>query len=138
MLNFNRGSDRPADLPDPRNAGKPALRPAAVYEPPGSVPSPPTVRALLPDPAPHRDGHPGVARHESAHASTPPASNVATASAPGIGSTLHVGVNIKLKGVEISDCGKVSGESNRRPVSTASEVPGSTVTPGITVWPGAP
>ena len=63
MLNFNRGSDRPPDLADPRNAGKPALRPAAVYEPPGSVPSPSpvssTVRARSGSGAPHRDGHLG-------------------------------------------------------------------------------
>jgi len=104
MINFNRGSDRPPDLPDPRNAGKPALRPAAVYEPPGSVASPPSARALPPDPAPLRDNHPAVARHENPHPSAPPSTTVATASLPGTGSTLHVGVNIKLKGVEISDC----------------------------------
>ena len=104
MLNFNRGSDRPPDLHDPRNAGKPALRPAAVYEPPGSIPSPSQVRPLPPDPAPLRDSPPSVARPEIPHASAQPATNVATASAPGLGSTLHVGVNIKLKGVEISDC----------------------------------
>ena len=57
MLNFSR-RDRPADAQDAKVPVRPALRPAAIYEPPGSpalassnFPS----RALPPDPAPARE-----------------------------------------------------------------------------------
>jgi len=112
MINFSRGSgDRPPDSQDVRNAGapaKPALRPS-VYEPPPHAGQP---RALPPDPAvlrepgtgspradaPRPDPAPIVERH-------PPPSIAVPAPAPQApGSKLFVGVNIKLKGVEISDC----------------------------------
>jgi cytoskeletal protein CcmA (bactofilin family) len=93
MLNFNR-RDR---LADPADNATTVLKPA-VYEPPGSAnsggggranPAPlaetPRVSSPLPAPAP-------------AGATTKPAS------ADGPESKLFVGVNIKLKGVEITDC----------------------------------
>ena len=112
MINFSRGSgDRPPESQDVRNAGapgKPALRPA-VYEPPSHAGQP---RALPPDPAVLRD--PGGAtstRVDAPRADPPPVdrhpapSNVTPApAAQPPGSKLFVGVNIKLKGVEISDC----------------------------------
>ncbi len=113
MINFSRGSgDRPPDSQDVRNAGvpgKPALRPA-VYEPPSSPGQP---RALPPDPAVLRE--PGAAVPPRVDTSRPdPAPVVERHPAPGTatpapaaqspGSKLFVGVNIKLKGVEISDC----------------------------------
>ena len=104
MLNFSRGGDRPPDLHDTPNAGKPALRPAAVYEPPGSLASAPPGRALPPDPAPLRNNHTGAVRSECAQSSVPLATNVAATPPTEALSRLHVGVNIKLKGVEISDC----------------------------------
>ena len=105
MLNFSRGGDRPHDPHDSRNAGKPALRPAAIYEPPGS-PATTASRALPPDPASLRDGNAGAARSDSPHASAPPPAHAATAASADEepGSKLCVGVNVKLKGVEISDC----------------------------------
>jgi cytoskeletal protein CcmA (bactofilin family) len=120
MLNFSRGSgDRPPDANDPRNSGKPALRPA-TYDPPGSPGSASSAaRALPPDPAPLREGRAGVARSESAHASPPspalapaPANAAAAPTAESTGSKLFVGVNIKLKGVEISDCDLLVVEGN--------------------------
>jgi cytoskeletal protein CcmA (bactofilin family) len=93
MLNFNR-RDRLADPSDNANT---VLKPA-VYEPPGSAntgggarmnPAPSTeaarTTAAVPSPAP-------------SGASTRPASGDAPES------KLFVGVNIKLKGVEITDC----------------------------------
>jgi len=113
MINFSRGSgDRPPDSQDVRNAGvpaKPALRPA-VYEPPAHAGQP---RALPPDPgvlrepggavpsrvdAARPDPPPPVERHSAPISATP----APVAQPPG--SKLFVGVNIKLKGVEISDC----------------------------------
>jgi cytoskeletal protein CcmA (bactofilin family) len=112
MINFSRGSgDRPPDSSDVRNAGvsaKPALRPA-IYEPPSHAGQP---RALPPDPAVLRDPGVGglpradaprsdpqpVERHPGPGSATP----APTVQPPG--SKLFVGVNIKLKGVEISDC----------------------------------
>ena len=112
MINFSRGSgDRPPDPQDVRNTGvpgKPALRPA-VYEPPSH---PGQARALPPDPAVLRE--PGGAGSSRADASrvdpapiverhSTPSSTPAPAPQPPP-SKLFVGVNIKLKGVEISDC----------------------------------
>ena len=112
MINFSRGSgDRPPDSQDVRNAGAPGktvLRPA-VYEPPSHPGQP---RALPPDPGVLRDSGgaasprvdaprsdpPQVERHPAPSSATP-----APAAQPP-GSKLFVGVNIKLKGVEISDC----------------------------------
>ena len=103
-------------LVDPKDAGKPALKPA-LYDPPGSVAktaasagsrSPAAGQA----PAPHREGlppAPAFPLRDDMHAATPsPAPPAPTAPAPvpaeTPGSKLFVGVNIKLKGVEITDC----------------------------------
>lgn len=104
MLNFNRGPGSP----DPKDAGKFALKPA-LYEPPANNPAPggaarPAANAgnvASPAPAP-------AAREVTAPAAvTTQGSGVASASAIGEvnpGSKLAVGINIKLRGVEISDC----------------------------------
>ena len=128
MINFSRGSgDRPPEPQDVRTPPKPALRPA-VYE----SPSQQSTRSLPPDPSSLRDGGAtppraearadsrvdsrGESRSESrvdARAESRLDSHVAerqgtpsvAASAPQHSpSKLFVGVNIKLKGVEISDC----------------------------------
>ena len=115
MINFSRGSgDRPSDPQDARNTAKPPLRPA-IYEPPGSSAS--QARTLPPDPASLRDTtappsrvDPGPAdRHPAERQPTerqpaPSATATAVAAAQSSGSKLFVGVNIKLKGVEVSDC----------------------------------
>ncbi|HEY1327422.1 MAG TPA: polymer-forming cytoskeletal protein [Casimicrobiaceae bacterium] len=98
MLNFERGKT-PANPKDP---GKPGLKPA-LYDPPasstsaGAASSPP--RAPLGNPAPPPTAAP-QARDPAPAAS---ASSTSTAAAAAE-SRLCVGVNIKLKGVEISDC----------------------------------
>jgi len=103
MLNFNRGTgDRPPDPQDVRNAGKPALRPA-IYEPPGSAAA--QARALPPDPGPIRDSAIPVRTEIAAPERVPSANTAPTPTAAQTpGSKLFVGINIKLKGVEISDC----------------------------------
>jgi cytoskeletal protein CcmA (bactofilin family) len=98
-------------LADPKDAGKPALKPA-LYDPPGSLAKPaPGIapRPSAPPFVPTREGPATSAvahRDESAHVAVPaPASGgPATHAAETPGSKLFVGVNIKLKGVEISDC----------------------------------
>ena len=114
-----KGRDR---LPDPKDSGKPALKPA-LYDPPGSVGKasasagarppasshsgsgapreglPPAPAFPLRDDAPHPTSAASVPAPVSAHA---PATHAASTETPG--SKLSVGVNIKLKGVEISDC----------------------------------
>ena len=104
MINFSRGSgDRPPDPQDTRNTPKPGLRPA-VYDAPGREPG--QARALPPDPASLRDTGAVAPRVEP----PPPADRhpapSATIPAPqqSPASKLFVGVNIKLKGVEVSDC----------------------------------
>ena len=106
MINFSRGSgDRPPDPQDARNTPKPALRPA-VYEAPAREPG--QARALPPDPGSLRDTGTGTPRPDPPPADRHPAASAAApAPAPAQqspGSKLFVGVNIKLKGVEISDC----------------------------------
>jgi cytoskeletal protein CcmA (bactofilin family) len=100
MINFNR-KDR---APDVGEVGKNTLRPA-IYEPPGVAPVPSASTAnrntttavpTLTTPAP-------------ASSATPAPNNAAAADGAAVtamtgGSILSVGVNIKLKGVEISDC----------------------------------
>jgi cytoskeletal protein CcmA (bactofilin family) len=104
MINFSRGSgDRPPDPQDVRNTPKPGLRPA-VYEAPPREPG--QGRALPPDPASLRDTGAVAPRVEPPPADRHPATS-ATIPAPtpqSPGSKLFVGVNIKLKGVEVSDC----------------------------------
>jgi cytoskeletal protein CcmA (bactofilin family) len=97
MLNFNRRDG----APDPRTGAKTPLKPAH-YEPPEnpgrvaaaatrpSMPSAPASSAAVPA------LHDAVSAPARASASAPP---VAAA-----GSTLSVGINIRLKGVEISNC----------------------------------
>jgi cytoskeletal protein CcmA (bactofilin family) len=104
MLGFNRPTD-------PKDAGKPGLKPA-LYEPPlsparpaaGAVPRP-----VSPPFTPARDGPtPSVASPRDG--AVPPAAPVPVTPVPTLdpteaqGSRLFIGVNIKLKGVEISDC----------------------------------
>ena len=111
MLNFKPRDGAPAD---PKENGKFALKPA-LYEPPSGAGAGPAA-ARTPSPAaPQRAENaaapavtapaPAAPAPTSAPAATAPGS--ADASVPGPGSTLHVGVNIKLKGVEISDCDKL-------------------------------
>ncbi len=101
-------------LADPKDAGKPALKPA-LYDPPGSVArasagAPPRPPATAQAVAPPREGLPPAPafplRDDVARVAAPaPASSAAPAHAnEPPGSKLFVGVNIKLKGVEISDC----------------------------------
>ncbi len=115
MLNFSH-RDRPAVAKD---TGKAQLKPA-LYDPPGSLAK--SASGATPRPAsspyatPTRDTtHPPV-RDDAATpmppsdttgqaavpAAVPAVAGAAPAAAPG--SKLFVGVNIKLKGVEISDC----------------------------------
>ena len=101
MLNFNR---RDAETQD---ANKNALKPA-LYEPPGPV------AGRTPNAAPRIAPNSPLMTPPSAPAAVPrdPAPAVSVASAPAApvtvaeipGSKLFVGLNIKLKGVEISDC----------------------------------
>jgi cytoskeletal protein CcmA (bactofilin family) len=107
MLNFNR-RDNPADAKD---AGKSGLKPA-LYDPPTS-----SSRGASTGASPRQQAHAAAAARELPPAATPtlteaiaPATPAraagAAASASGeiAGSKLFIGVNIKLKGVEISDC----------------------------------
>ena len=97
MLNFNR-RDR---LADPAENANTVLKPA-VYEPPGSAnPGGGTSRASAAI-APSSDAPPV----RSPSQPQAPAANPAARPAPGESgeSKLFVGVHIKLKGVEISDC----------------------------------
>ena len=97
MLNLNR-RDRPAESPD---SAKTVLKPA-IYEPPGSAAGGGGARPLPP----------GSSEPAGAPRTAPPPPPAAAASAPAPKpaggdmpeSRLFVGVNIKLKGVEISDC----------------------------------
>jgi cytoskeletal protein CcmA (bactofilin family) len=96
MLNFNR-RDR---LADPADNAHTVLKPA-VYEPPGSANSgggartPGTIQPS--EPVGARSPAPSQAPATGATATRAPA-------ADGPESKLFVGVNIKLKGVEITDC----------------------------------
>ena len=102
-------------LADPKDASKPALKPA-LYDPPGTVPRAAHGTAARPPapghaPVPPREGLPPAPafplRDDVPHAAPPAqAAPAAPANTAGDtpGSKLFVGVNIKLKGVEISDC----------------------------------
>ena len=97
MLKFSR----PDQIADPKPASKGALKPA-LYEPPAPPHRPASDVRLSPQPGSHAPAPMAPA------APAPAASDAARASAPAAttepGSKLFVGVNIKLKGVEISDC----------------------------------
>jgi cytoskeletal protein CcmA (bactofilin family) len=98
------GLNRPTDL---RDGGKSALKPA-LYDRPGfpakpgpggnaaARPSAPPAPALGPQPAPNA-APPSTAQAIATAAAVPVLTD-----APG--SKLFIGVNIKLKGVEVSDC----------------------------------
>jgi len=97
--------------PDPKDPGKSALKPA-LYDPPGTlakVAADNTSRPSTPPAVAARDGLPAPAlmtRDELTQAATSAAGFAVPATRPAepTGSKLFVGVNIKLKGVEISDC----------------------------------
>ena len=99
MLNFNA-----------REGVKSPLKPA-VYDPPGSVPRPQTTstaRPVTPPPAPAREA-PAPAPSTAVEVTKEAAPSAPVAATEPVltdtpGSKLFVGVNIKLKGVEISDC----------------------------------
>ncbi|HEY2864170.1 MAG TPA: polymer-forming cytoskeletal protein [Casimicrobiaceae bacterium] len=107
MLNFTR-RDHPADIKD---AGRSGLKPA-LYDPPIAP-----ARAASTG-MPRSQGQAAIATREQGSAAamptptdavaptTPPRTSAPTpqAGADAPGSKLFIGVNIKLKGVEISDC----------------------------------
>ena len=106
MLNFTR-RDHPADAKD---SGKPGLRPA-LYDPPTTPARSTTAgmtRQQVQAPAAPRESTPPAAPTlTDAIVAGAPARNAGAAAATGSeapGSKLFIGVNIKLKGVEISDC----------------------------------
>jgi cytoskeletal protein CcmA (bactofilin family) len=104
MLNFNR-RDRSAE---PTDAAKSVLKPA-IYDPPGAAaPGAAVVPRGAPAPQAHTAESSSAARVGAAAVPMPaPAASPARAPAPvgdGQESKLFVGINIKLKGVEISDC----------------------------------
>ena len=110
MLNFNRRDGAPAD---PKEPGKFAFKPA-LYEPPsqGSANANPNTntsatRAAPPAPTQRTEAAPAPAQAAASPAVQPAVAIPSEATGPMPGSTLHVGVNIKLKGVEISDCDKL-------------------------------
>ena len=97
-----KGNDRPGEAKDLPKAG---LKPA-FYDPPIPAPKPMTggVRSgLPPQPAPKEPSAPPPPS-EAAIATTAPAITEPMVSTEPGGSKLFIGVNIKLKGVEISDC----------------------------------
>jgi cytoskeletal protein CcmA (bactofilin family) len=107
MLGFNRSTDL-------RDGVKAPLKPA-LYDPPGAPakavagapPARPAPLAPAPAPAPARDAKaaPNAPPHEgAAHAVATAAESADLALTDAPGSKLFIGVNIKLKGVEISDC----------------------------------
>lgn len=97
---FNRND------PNETNLGKPALKPA-LYDPPGSVAkaaaTPAARTGLPPPPAPVKESPP-IAPPSAGATPTAGSASGAAVDADGGGSKLFIGVNIKLKGVEISDC----------------------------------
>jgi cytoskeletal protein CcmA (bactofilin family) len=86
-----------------KDFAKPALKPA-LYDPPGSTAKAAAVRGgLSPQLAPAKDAAPAAPPNDGAAPTAGAASEVAR-SADTAGSKLFIGVNIKLRGVEISDC----------------------------------
>ena len=98
-------------LVDPKDVARAGLKPA-LYDPPGAMAKP--APGVLPRPsaptyAPVREGLPAQAyapREEPTAPAVPAPTGVVAPqhAAEPPGSKLFVGVNIKLKGVEISDC----------------------------------
>ncbi len=98
---FNPRNDRPVD----KDLPKPALKPA-LYEPPAPAPKPMNsgIRSgLSPQPSVPKETVPVPPPHDGPAPTTGAASAAAPAAEAG-GSKLFIGINIKLKGVEISDC----------------------------------
>jgi cytoskeletal protein CcmA (bactofilin family) len=99
---FNR-QDR---LHETKDLGKSALKPA-LYDPPGSAarsaPNAAVHSGLSPQPAPPKEPAPTALPNDGATPTAGAHSEVALSADAG-GSKLFIGVNIKLKGVEISDC----------------------------------
>jgi cytoskeletal protein CcmA (bactofilin family) len=95
MLGFNRTGEA-------KDGVKPGLKPA-LYEPPVSPTRLTGIRAPSPAPTVHREGSNAPAASATAAPAPGPAPAIPVLNdAPG--SKLFVGINIKLKGVEISDC----------------------------------
>jgi cytoskeletal protein CcmA (bactofilin family) len=110
MIKFGR----PDRIVDPKPASRGALKPA-FYDPPVAAPPAPhkaaePARAPAPlGPAPTSTTPTMAAMAAGASSSTAPAASHSVRASPppaadAQGSKLFVGVNIKLKGVEISDC----------------------------------
>lgn len=100
MLGFHRSTDL-------RDGGKSALKPAHYDPPAGQAKPVPGARAAPVAAAPLRDARagPSAAPSDTAAPVTAGAAEAAaTALTDGPGSKLFIGINIKLKGVEISDC----------------------------------
>ncbi|HKW80878.1 MAG TPA: polymer-forming cytoskeletal protein [Casimicrobiaceae bacterium] len=99
MLNFNR-----RDPVDPKDAAKPALKPA-LYDPPGGpARSTSSLRQQSQGAMASREPPPAAPTlHDAVTVPPVPARAPALPEVPA-GSKLFIGVNIKLKGVEISDC----------------------------------
>lgn len=103
MLNFTR-----RDHPDTKDAGKSGLKPA-LYEPPVSstrTTGTGTTRQQVQAPAAPREAAPAVTPTltDAIAPAVPPRAAAPASGADVPGSKLSIGVNIKLKGVEISDC----------------------------------
>lgn len=99
MLNFSR-NDRPGDAKDPV---KPTIKPTPYgLSPQGGATKEPAARAptVTPPPTPA----PTTMRETNATANPEPTPASQPGAPEGPGSKLIVGVNIKLKGVEISNC----------------------------------
>ena len=105
MLNFDRGN-RPGNAPtNPKDPAKPALKPA-LYDPPAST-TPAGSPAARPASSPLGMSSAPTPARDALSTTPAPAPAVPAASSDAGNNTeskLHVGVNIKLKGVEISDC----------------------------------
>lgn len=105
MLNFTR-RDQPVD---PKDAGKPALKPA-LYDPPATPARSSSVAAPRQSQGTAAPRDVPVAAAPTLHDAVAPAvpartmTAQAAAAAEAAGSKLFIGVNIKLRGVEISDC----------------------------------
>lgn len=104
MLGFNRS-------PEPKDGGKSPLKPA-LYEPPGAHARPAAggnaaAKAPLTPAIPVRDARAalsGAPNDSAAHAVATAAEAAVPVLTDTAGSKLFIGINIKLKGVEISDC----------------------------------
>jgi cytoskeletal protein CcmA (bactofilin family) len=93
-------------MPETKDLPKAALKPA-FYDPPIPAPKPINtgVRSgLSPHPTPPKEPVPAPQPNDAPAPPTGPASSAPVVAMEPGGSKLFIGVNIKLKGVEISDC----------------------------------